>query len=127
MSIAIEVSEPDQVEQADVAGLVYRFWLNFIRQITEPHLQRLGGGKQHNLMDQQLAETVEKAVELALAGTPPHKCGSFGRAALMVVRRDAKRVESPLGFPIEGGTTPPTTIVGRAATGTVRDILTASE
>lgn len=127
MSIAVEVSDTDQAGQVEVAGLVYRFWLNFIRQITEPHLQSSGGGKQHNLMDQHLAETVEKAVELALAGTPPHKCGSFGRAALMVVRRDAKRVESPLGFPIERGITPPTTIVGRAATESVRDVLTASD
>lgn len=127
MSIAVEGSETDQAGQVEVAGLVYRFWLTFIRQITEPHLQSSGGGKQHNLLDQHLAETVEKAVELALAGTPPHKCGSFGRAALMVVRRDAKRIESPLVFPIESGIAPAASVVGRAANDPVRDVLTASD
>jgi len=127
MSIAVAGSKRDQAGQVEVAGLVYRFWLTFIRQITEPHLQRSGGGEQHNLLDQHLAETVEKAVELALAGTPPHKCGSFGRAALMVVRRDAKRVESPLGFAVEPGLAPAVPLVGRAATDSLRDALTAAE
>ena len=127
MSLAVEGSARDQARQAEVAGLVYRFWLIFIRQITEPHLQRSGGGKQHNLLDRHLAETVEKAVELALAGTPPHKCGSFGRAALMVVRRDAKRVESPLGSVVEPGTRPAAPLVSRARADALREALTAAE
>ena len=115
MSIDVEGDHADQTGQAELDGLVYRFWLTFIRQIAEPHLQGSGGGKRHNLMERQLAETVEKAAELALAGTPPHKCGSFGRAALMVVRRDAKRVESPLGFAIANGSAPAASIASRAA------------
>ena len=127
MSIAGEGSERDQAEQAELAGLVYRFWLSFIRQITAPHLEGSRGGKQHNLMDRQLAETVEKAAELALAGTPPHKCGSFGRAALMVMRRDAERVESPLGFNVERDFAPAATLPRQGTTEPARDALTAAE
>ena len=105
MSLAVQDIGSDQERQTDVTGLVYRFWLTFIRQITEPHLKKSGRSKQRNLMDRQLAETVDKAVDLALSGTPPHRCGSFGRAALMVVRGDAKRAESPLGFAMEPAST----------------------
>ncbi len=127
MSLAVAGTDTDQAKQAELASLVYRFWLTFIQQITEPHLQRSGEGKQQDIMERQLAETIEKAVGLALAGTPPHKCGSFGRAALMVVRRNAKRVDSPLGFAREGDLAPAASIVSQAPPDPTSDALTASE
>ena len=63
MSLAVDDTDTDQAKQAELAGLVYRFWLTFIQHITEPHLQDSGGDKQLNLMERQLAETVEKAVD----------------------------------------------------------------
>lgn len=82
--------------ETDISGLVYRFWLSFIREITEPHLEESGRDKLRNLIEERLAENIEKATEMALSGTPPHRCGSFGRAALSVVRgRTAMSDQSP--------------------------------
>ncbi|MDH3473691.1 MAG: hypothetical protein OEM59_08360 [Rhodospirillales bacterium] len=90
MSEGLERTGAEAGGNAEVEALVHRFWLTFIRTLAEPHLAALEQGQADEiadpLMERRLAENIDKAVEAALSGRPPHRCGSFGRAALTLLR-----------------------------------------
>ncbi len=105
MSGVFEKTGDDAPDGTEAATLVQRFWLSFIRSIAEPHLAEDGGSEMRELLDGSLAENVDKAVAAALQGLPPHRCGSFGRAALSVMRSREKRGGEPIRLP-DGGASP---------------------
>jgi hypothetical protein len=90
MSEGLKRTGAEAGENAEVEALVHRFWLNFIRILVEPHLADSAQGQADEpadqLMERRLAENIDKAVDAALSGRPPHRCGSFGRAALTLLR-----------------------------------------
>ena len=99
MNEVLEMTGHDAPADGDAATLVQRFWLNFIRSIAEPHLAEEGGSGRRELLEGRFAENVDKAVAAALEGRPPHRCGSFGRAALSVMRSREKPVDDPVRYP----------------------------
>jgi hypothetical protein len=86
MSEGLEWTGAEAGGNAEVEALVHRFWLTFIRTLAEPHLAAMAQGQADELLEKRLAENIDKAVEAALSGRPPHRCGSFGRAALTLLR-----------------------------------------
>ena len=98
MTPAEEKNGADGPSEAELAALKYRFWLNFIRTVANSYVDELPGDKRRNIMVWRLAETMLKAAEVGLAGMPPHKCGSFGRAALSVLKHHKGVTERPLSF-----------------------------
>jgi hypothetical protein len=98
MRPAEEKNGADGPSEATLAALKYRFWLNFIRTVAKSYVDELPGDKRRNIMVWRLAETMLKAAEVALAGMPPQKCGSFGRTALSTLKDHEDVTETPLSF-----------------------------
>ncbi len=103
MSEVLEMTDHDAPADGEAATLVQRFWLSFIRSIAEPHLAEESDSEMRDLLEGRLAENVDKAVAAALRGLPPHRCGSFGRAALSVMRSREKLGVDPVRFSDGGG------------------------
>lgn len=109
MSAAFEMTDHEAPVDGRAETLVQRFWLSFIRSIAELHLADEYGSDKRELLEGRLAENVDKAVAAALQGLPPHQCGSFGRAALSVMRDRHKPDSVQFGFQLAGaspGTSP---------------------
>ena len=103
MSGVIDSAGQEAPADGEAETLVHRFWLSFIQSITEPHLAEANGSDTRRLLEGRLAENVDKAVVAALEGRPPHMCGSFGRAALSVMRSRDKLDDEPFRAPGGGG------------------------
>jgi hypothetical protein len=96
MSEGLEWTGAEAGGNAEVEALVQRFWLTFIRTLAESHLAASAQGQADEVLERRLAENIDKAVAAALSGRPPHRCGSFGRAALTLLCSRPGADEGPL-------------------------------